>query len=118
MTTSVQAQRLSEQDKEIHSAYYCFGTKKELKEQNILTGSGLFSKPKVLEGNFNRAYFVQIDLREVTEIELFTGKAKVHSNHPANSYMFTKDPNNNLTLIVLDPELFWSLSRYLVIEVG
>jgi len=117
-TTSVQAQRLSEQDKEIHSAYYCFGTKKELKEQNILTGSGLFSKTKVLEGNFNRAYFVQIDLREVTEIELFTGKAKVHSNHSANSYMFTKDSNNNLTLIVLDPELFWSLSRYLVIEVG
>jgi len=117
-TTSVQAQRISEQDKEIHSAYYCFGTKKELKEQDILTGGGLFSKTKVLQGNFNSAYFVQIDLRDVTEIELFTGKAKVHSNHPANSYMFTKDPNNNLTLIVLEPELFWSLSRYLVIEVG
>ena len=117
-TTSVQAQRLSEQDKEIHSAYYCFGTKKELREQNILTGSGLFSKTKVMQGNFNSAYFVQIDLRDVTEIELFTGKAKVHSNHPANSFMFAKDPNNNLTLIVLEPELFWSLSRYLVIEVG
>ena len=118
MTSSVQAQQLSAQDKEINEAYYCFGTKKELREQNILTGGGIFSRTKVLQGNFNRDYFIPIDLRDATEIPLYDRKAKVHSNHPANSYMFTKDENNNLTLVVLEPELFWSLGRYLVIEVG
>jgi len=118
MTSSVQALRITEQDKELHSAYYCYGTQKELKEQNILTGGGLFSKIKVLQGNFNRDYFIQIDLRDETEIPLYDRKAKVLSNHPVNSYMFTKDANSNLTLVVLEPELFWSLSRYLVIEVG
>ena len=118
MTSSVQAQRITEQDKELHSAYYCFGTKKELKEQHILTGGGLFSKTKALQGNFNKDYFIRIDLRDATEIPLFTRKAKVHSNHPANSYMLAKDSNGNLTLVVVEPELFWSLGRYLVIEVG
>ena len=118
MTTSVQAQRITEQDKEIHSAYYCYGTKKELREQNILTGGGLFTKTKALQGSFNRDYFIQIDLRDETEFQLFDRKAKVHSNHPANSYMFSKDTNGMLTLVVIDTELFWSLSRYLVIEVG
>ena len=118
LTTSAQARKISEQDKELYGAYYCFGTKKELKEQNILTGGGLFSATKALQGNFNRDYFIQVDIRDKTEIPLFTGKAKVHSNHPKNSYMFTKDINGNLTLVVIELELFWSLSRYLVIEVG
>jgi vacuolar-type H+-ATPase subunit I/STV1 len=117
-TTSLQSQIISEQDKEIHAAYYCYGTRKELREQQILTGGGLFSKTKALQGSFNRDYFIPIDIRDETEIELFTTKAKVHSNHPSNSYMFSKDLIGNLTLIILEPELFWSLNRYLVIEVG
>ena len=118
LTSSIQEVRITEQDIELHNVYYCYGTKKELKEQNILTGGGIFSKVKALQGNFNRDYFIQIDLRDETEIQLFSRKAKIHSNHPVNSYMFTKDPNGNLTLVVIDPELFWSLGRYLVIEVG
>jgi len=118
LTASVQAQKIDEQDKEMHLAYYCYGTKKELKEQNILTGGGLFSKPKALQGNFNRNYFLTVDYRDNTEIQLFARKAKIHSNHPDNSYMFVKDQNANLVLVILDPEIFWSLSKYLVIEVG
>jgi hypothetical protein len=118
LTASAQGRTISNQDRELHLAYYCFGTKKELKEQEILTGGGLFSKTKALQGNFNRDYFLAVDTREKTEIQLFTRKAKIHSNHPGNSYTYIKDPNGNLTLVVVEPELFWSLSKYLVIEVG
>jgi len=118
LTTSAQARRISEQDRELHSAYYCYGTKKELKEQDILTGGGLFSRTKAMQGGFNRNYFVQIDIREATEIQLFNRKAKVHSNHPKNSYILSKDQSGNLTLVITEPALFWSLGRYLVIEVG
>ena len=116
--TSIQAQTISVQDKELHQAFYCFGTKKELREQDILTGGGLFSKTKALQGNFNRDYFVSVDYRDETEIPLYNRKAKVHSNHPDNSYLFAKDSNGNLTLVITAPEVFWSLSKYLVIEVG
>ena len=116
-TATAQGRIISDQDKELHLAYYCFGTRKELREQDILTGGGLFSSTKVLQGNFNRDYFLSLDIRENTEIQLFTRKAKVHTNHPENSYVYTKDQNGNLTLVITEPNLFWSMSRYLVIEV-
>jgi septal ring factor EnvC (AmiA/AmiB activator) len=118
ITASAQARTISMQDKELHMAYYCFGTKKELQAQAILTGGGIFSKTKVLEGNFNRDYFLEVDTRANTEIQLYSRKAKIQSNHPDKSYIFHKDVNGNLYLSIVEPELFWSLSRYLVIEVG
>ena len=118
LTAMAQDRTISDQDKELHMAYYCFGTKKELKDQDILTGGGLFTKAKVLQGNFNRDYFLSVDTRDGTEIQLFAKKAKVQTNHPVNSYIFAKELNGNLVLVVTEPELFWSLSKYLVIEVG
>lgn len=116
--TSVQAERLKEQDKKLHTAYYCFGTKNELKEQNILTGGGLFSKTKALEGSFNEDYFIAIDIRDVTEIPLYATKANVRTKHPEASFRLVKDNNGNLTLHITDIDQFWSLGKYLVIEVG
>jgi DNA repair exonuclease SbcCD ATPase subunit len=115
---AAQSARLSEQNKKLNTAYYCFGTKKELKEQNILTGGGLFSRTKTLQAPFNEDYFIAVDIREITEIPLYAHKAKVASNHPANSYEFVKDNDGNLTLRIVDKEQFWSLGRYLVIIVG
>ncbi|MDR0348001.1 MAG: hypothetical protein LBH90_00730 [Tannerella sp.] len=117
-TTTVQADELKEQDKKLHTAYYCFGTKKELKEQNILTGGGLFSKTKAMERNFNEDYFIAIDIRTTREIPLYANKAKIRSNHSEASYQFVKDSNGNLSLHITDIDLFWRLGKYLVIEVG
>lgn len=89
-----------------------------MKAQNILSKKGLFSKTKVLQDGFNKDYFITIDIREVTEIPLFASKAKLQSNHPDGSYEFIKDEDGNMTLKISDPKTFWSLSRYLVIEVG
>jgi len=118
LTSTAQVRTISDQDKELHLAYYCFGTKKELKEQEILTSGGLFAKTKALQGDFNRNYFLSVDTRDKTEIQLFMRKAKIHTNHPGSSYILAKDPKGNLVLVITEPELFWSLSKYLVIEVG
>ena len=115
---AAQSEKISAQDKALHTAYYCFGATKELKAQNILTKKGLFTKTKVLQDGFNKDYFITIDVREVTEIPLFAAKAKLQSNHPDGSYEFVKDEDGNVTLKINNPESFWSLSKYLVIEVG
>ena len=83
-----------------------------------MTKKGIFTKTKVLQDGFNRDYFITIDTREVTEIPLFSSKAKLQSNHPETSYEFTKDEDGNVTLKITNPEAFWSLSKFLVIEVG
>ena len=113
-----QSEKISEQDQALNVVYYCFGTKKELKEQNILTGGGLFSKVKTLEGDFNKDYFITIDKRQVTEVPLYSSKAIIRTNHPEGSYRFVKDDDGNLILEIESFNKFWSLSKYLVIEVG
>lgn len=67
-TAAAQSEKLNEQDKALNTAYYCFGTAKELKDQKILSGGGLFSKSKVLQSGFNKDYFISVDVREVKEI--------------------------------------------------
>jgi predicted RNase H-like nuclease (RuvC/YqgF family) len=113
----VQSVQLSAQEKALNIVHYCFGTKKELKEQNILTGGGLFTKTKAMEGDFNRDYFLAVDKRTLTDIPLFSKKAALKTTHPQNSYRFTKDPDGNLVFEITNRIEFWSMSNYLVIEV-
>jgi archaellum component FlaC len=112
-----QSERLTEQEQTLNTVYYCFGTKKELKEHNILSGGSLFSKSKTLEGDFDRKYFVGIDKRKDTSIPLFSSHAAIKTKHSKDTYSFSKDKEGNLTLVIGDPEKFWGLSKYLVIEV-
>jgi len=112
-----QTERIIEQDQEINTVYYCFGTKKELKEQNILTGSGIFAKSKALQGDFNHDYFITVDKRMLTSIDLFSSKVTIKTTHPSGSYQFVKDRDGKLVLEIKHTDLFWSLSRFLVIEI-
>ena len=116
-TIALQDQKIARQESELYTAYYCFGTQKELKDQNILSGGGLFSSMKVLPEGFNKDYFLAIDTRNVTTIELFAPKARVRTSHPANSYRFDTDGDGNKILRILDAGDFWSGGKYLVIEV-
>lgn len=107
---------INEQDEVIHTTWYVFGTKKELKEQKILTSDGWFRPSRVLESDFNKNYFVRIDPRKTKSIPLYSSRAKILSSHPKSSYMLERE-NDSFTLLILDTKEFWSVSKYLVIEV-
>ncbi|MDR0976872.1 MAG: hypothetical protein LBL78_03850 [Prevotellaceae bacterium] len=112
------AKTVAEQDKALNEAWFVFGTRKELKEQNILTDTGLFKKGKVLQADdVNLDYFTQIDIRVTKEIKLYSKDADLLTTHPAGSYALEKDDSGLLTLKITKPEDFWSVSRYLVIQV-
>lgn len=108
--------KIKEQDETIHTAWYVFGTRKELKEQKIITSDGLFSPQKVLQKDFNKNYFVRIDARNTKSIPLYSTRAKILTNHPKSSYTLEKE-SGNFVLLIVDPSDFWSISKYLVIEV-
>lgn len=108
--------KLKEQDETIHTAWYVFGTRKELKEQKIITSDGLFSAQKILQRDFNKNYFVRIDARNTKSIPLYSTRAKILTNHPKSSYTLEKE-NGNFVLLIVNPTDFWSVSKYLVIEV-
>lgn len=115
--TQMQSATIQEQDRSLHTAYYVFGTQAELKQQKILTG-GFLQSTKVMQGTFNNDYFLKIDIRDVTEIPLYAKKAKLWSTHPEGTYELVKGADDNLTLNVTDTQRFWSLTKYLIIEVS
>ena len=111
-----QADKIREQDKNLNTGYYVFGTASELKDQKILSG-GFLKSTKVLTDTFNKDYFLQIDIRNVKQIPTYSTKAKLWSNHPDGTYEFVEASNGNMTLNITDTQRFWSLTKYLIIEV-
>ena len=105
------AQTISTQDKQLNTAWFVFGTSKELKEQNILKDG------KVLQANFNKEYFTKIDIRIDKEIKLYSKSAKMLTAHPSSSYTLQRDANKQYVLRITDPQTFWSTSKYLVVQV-
>ena len=112
------AQTVAAQDKALNAAWFVFGTKKELKDQRILTNTGVFKKGDLMQDDkMNKDYFTQIDIRTTKEIKLYSKSADVLTTHPAGSYALEKDNKGQLTLKITDPTKFWSVSKYLVIQV-
>lgn len=109
--TTVKQETIATQDKQLNTAYYVFGTKKELEDQNI------FVKGKVLQSSFNRNYFTKIDIRVDKEVKLYSKTAKILTPHPASSYTLNQDANKQYVLRINDPQQFWSTSKYLVVLV-
>lgn len=109
--TTQKSQTISTQDKQLNTAWFVYGTKSELKEQNIIQDG------KVLQSNFNREYFTKIDIRVDKEIRLYSRSAKLLTSHPASSYKLEQDAQKQYVLRIQNPQLFWSTSKYLVILV-
>ncbi|MDO4738575.1 MAG: hypothetical protein Q4A50_08130 [Bacteroidales bacterium] len=99
------------QDAQLNTAWYVFGTSKELKEQGIL------KKGEVLNGDYNKDYLTKIDIRKVSVIPLQSKSAELLTNHPAGSYTLLKDSKGEYTLRITDAAKFWSVSKYLVVKV-
>ena len=109
--SSEKSQTSSQQDKQLNTAWFVFGTKKELKEQHIVEDG------EVLRSNFNQDYFTKIDIRVDKEIKLYSRSAKLLTDHPASSYKLEQDANKQYVLRIENPSKFWSTSKYLVIMV-
>lgn len=109
--SSRKTETINAQDKELNTAWFVFGTKSELKEQNI------YVKGKVLQSNFNKDYFTKIDIRIDKEIKLYSRSAEMLTAHPSSSYTLQRDANKQYVLRINNPEVFWSTSKYLVVLV-
>ncbi|MCE2616846.1 MAG: hypothetical protein ACTTKN_09560 [Phocaeicola sp.] len=103
---------VASQDKALNAAWFVFGTKSELKEQKILVDGDVLKNK-----DFNKDYFTQIDIRTDKAIKLYSKNATLLTTHPAGSYSLDKDDKGQLTLNIIKPSDFWSVSRYLVIKV-
>lgn len=107
-------------DKNARLAYYAVGSYKELEKESVMTKQGGIlgvGKKKVLKDDFKKEYFSEIDMRENKAIPVFAKKAKLVTFHPKNSFEIERENNTVTWLRIKDPDEFWKMSRYLVVEV-
>ncbi len=114
-----QEEVIDKQDEKLHKAYYVYGTKKELKEHQIITSEGGFigiGRMQKLMENFNKDYFKTVDYRTLKSVPLYAKKAELITSHPASSYFFAGDGKID-SLVIKNSDEFWSVSKYLVLMV-
>ncbi len=111
-TNKEQSTTLARQEKELHSAWFVYGTKSELKEQGILKGGEVLK-----DEHFNKDYFTEIDTRQTKEIKTYSKSTTLLTSHPEGSYTLIRDGNGQYELHITNPTRFWSVSKYLVMQV-
>lgn len=114
----IQAEMIQLQNTDLNTAYYAIGTFKELKENGVLEKDGSIiglGGSKQLKSDFNKEFFAQVDITQMTTIPLNADDVKLVTTHPEGSY--TLEGDEEKTLKITNPLNFWSVSKYLVIEV-
>ncbi|MDR1544396.1 MAG: hypothetical protein LBS50_08345 [Prevotellaceae bacterium] len=106
---------ISKNEEQINSVYYIFADAKTLKDKAITAKSGLFNTKKVLQGDFDEKTFTKVDLRKTKTLQIKSKTAKILTAHPTGSYSLVKN-ENSYTLNISNPNDFWSVSHYLVVQ--
>ncbi len=122
LNTSYQEATQESQTKteKLNTAYYTFGTAKELTKNGVLTKEGGFiglGKTQKVKEDFNKQYFTKVDISSTSSITLGAKKAKLITTHPVESYKIEGEDGKADKLMILNPEEFWSASKYLVVIV-
>ena len=102
------------QTNEMNTVYYINGTAKELKAKGVI-----LSAKKVLQNDVPTQEFTQGDMRDLNTIAYNSKKVVVLSTHPTDSYNLVKgvdaEGKKIVTLEITNPEMFWKVTKYLVV---
>jgi len=104
---------------QMHTVYYAVGTIKEFKKNGVITREGGFigiGRGTEVKQNFNTSYFIKEDMTKLNTIPLNSRFDKIVTVHPPDSYTVTHNYTSD-SLIIKDPNAFWSASKYLVVVV-
>jgi uncharacterized protein (DUF2384 family) len=105
----------------MNTAYYVFGTSKELVAKGVITKEGGFigiGKANKVNNALNKEYFTKVDITKFNEIPLGVKKARLLTIHPSDSYRFDGTKKSVDKFVITDPTSFWKGSKYLVIVIN
>lgn len=108
---SAQMEALKRQDQMLNYCYMTIGTKKELENK------GVIRKGKVVaQSSLDRTKFSRVDIRKFTEIQFSAKRPRILTAMPETAYDLTTDGNGSYTLKIKNPNAFWKMSNYLIIQ--
>jgi chromosome segregation ATPase len=117
----IQANTIKNQVNENQTAYYIIDTKKSLEKNKIISiDNGFLGMNKTVKINsqIENGMFNMIDYTLVTVIPIATNKMEMVTVHPEDSYTIYRDEQAKFkitSIIITNPEKFWSASKYLVV---
>lgn len=116
-TKTMEAQKttIAEQDASLHTGFVAIGSSKDLKAKGIIKG-GFLAKKKVNVADLNTSNFTRVDIRNYNNIRLNSDDPKIMTQMPGGSYELKDNDDGTTTLRIKDTQLFWSVSKYLVVK--
>lgn len=105
---------------ELNKGFIAYGTFEELEENGVVKKDGGFlglGKQVSLQRNLQQDYFTELNIQDTKTIPLFSNKATVISEHPDSSYSFIEQDGVIAYLNIDNPDEFWKISKYAVIEI-
>jgi chromosome segregation ATPase len=101
---------IDEKQAQLNTAYFRVAPKKTLESEGIVNKKGKFiPSPNPM--------FQKVDITTFDEVPIYAKKAEILSSHPSNSYEWIEEDRQVEKLIIKDPQAFWSVQKYLVIQV-
>jgi len=119
MVINRQKNNIAEMTAEMHTVYYAIGTLKELKKQGVITKEGGIAgigRTAKLKQSFNTGYFTKADLTQLKVLPLDDKFVKLVTDHPNASYKVEGNTKAD-SLVITDPNAFWSDTKYMVVVV-
>lgn len=114
-TIENQAATIERQKEEQYVAYMRIGTGKELEADGLKQKGNIFKKSSIDYTAFDTSKFQKIDTRTFRSLNL-PKKAEIITTVPKGSFELVKTADGQI-LNILDPAKFWSVSKFLIIQV-
>lgn len=100
----------------LQSGWYVIGTKEDLEAKGLIFHKGFFDN-KAINEDFDKSQFKKVDIYDLKEVLLDARKAEIVTTHPSESYEKVGIKKKVNKLVIKNPELFWSVSKFLIIEI-
>lgn len=114
-------EKITTQTAEMNKGFIASGTYKALKAKGLINKEGGFlglGRKEAMLQNFSQSVFTQVNITETKSIPVNSKDAKLITYHPASSYELVRDKDNKIASIdIKNPDEFWKVSKYAVVEI-
>ncbi len=104
---------------ELHTAYYIIAPQKDLLRDQVIVKKGFIGRTLAVNEAPNLALFTKSDTRMLKTVPIGQKGVTVVTSHPEGSYwLVDSESEKNVveSLVIIDAEKFWSLSKILVVS--
>jgi len=120
-TVSKQFDRINSQISELNKGFLASGTFKDLRDKGLVSKEGGFlglgRQESLIEDFTDNSLFEIVDVTKTRTIPVNSRKAKLITEHPTDSYALVPEGDNRIAYIeIKDPDQFWKISKYAVVE--